>query len=39
VHLEHPADPLAVAEAVRRSPQFIGGTCSSALAMHRALVD
>lgn len=29
----------AVVEAVRRSPQFMGGTCSSAAAMHRALID
>ena len=28
-----------VAEAVRGSPQFTGGTCSSAVAMHRVLVD
>jgi amino-acid N-acetyltransferase len=28
-----------VLEAVRQSPQFMGGTCSSAAAMHRALID
>ena len=28
-----------VHEAVRQSPQFLGGTCTSAIAMHRALVD
>ena len=28
-----------VAEAVRGSPQFTGGTCSSAVAMHRVLGD